>query len=137
MDCRQCGGQCCTFLVLPPFVTLSALQTVGVVPKPEAVPYLALHGGVTFMNGRMRLDPSINVLPYNGRLGRMMLAAAPCAWLKEGRCEHYELRPRECRDFDEHTAERYLVPDRCKFDRQSFGEDVTEIVTLAGEAIAK
>ena len=34
----------------------------------------------------------------------------PCAWLKDGRCSHYALRPEICRDYDPSDCERYAGP---------------------------
>jgi Fe-S-cluster containining protein len=33
----------------------------------------------------------------------------PCAWLKDGRCSHYALRPEICRDYDPAECERYCT----------------------------
>jgi hypothetical protein len=122
-------------LLLPGGYTLSHLHTVGVDISPESLAYVMLHRGVTVVQGKMRLDADTKVVSYDGRLGRMMLAAAPCSWLNaDGRCEHYESRPWECRDFERHTAHRYLVPLGCKMDSCGLGEDVREVVKLAREA---
>lgn len=33
----------------------------------------------------------------------------PCAWLKDGRCTHYALRPDVCREYDPAECERYVT----------------------------
>ncbi len=33
---------------------------------------------------------------------------SPCAWLRDGRCVHYDLRPPICREYDPAHCERYV-----------------------------
>jgi hypothetical protein len=120
-------------MILPPGVTLTVLRTVGVEIRPSSVRYAALHRGVHVKWGRLFLDADTQVVAYSGRLGRTILAAAPCSWLKDGRCEHYKQRPSECREFDEATAQRYVVLMGCRYDTGGLGEDVSEVVRLSKE----
>ena len=128
MNCSECGGRCCKMMVMPPMTTASALRTVGVEIQPGKLMYAALHRGVTVRGGRLYLDEGTPLVAYNGRLGRTMIAFAPCAWLEHGQCAHYEDRPAACREFNRETAERYLVPNGCWCDTGGLGEDFSEVI---------
>jgi Fe-S-cluster containining protein len=39
----------------------------------------------------------------------------PCAWLKDGRCTHYALRPDICREYDPAECERYATTPAERF----------------------
>ncbi|HEX7077518.1 MAG TPA: YkgJ family cysteine cluster protein [Candidatus Eisenbacteria bacterium] len=39
----------------------------------------------------------------------------PCAWLKDGRCSHYALRPDICREYDPAECERYATTPAERF----------------------
>ncbi len=134
MNCSECRGRCCSFLVLPPLTTLAHLRTVGEPIRPGMALYVALHRGVRIVHGRLILDADTPVVPYEGRLGKMWLAAAPCSWLEHGRCANYEHRPEVCRRFDETTAAEYIVPRGCWCDPAGkLGENVDEIIELSEE----
>jgi Fe-S-cluster containining protein len=135
MNCDSCGGRCCGFLPLPPDTTPAAMRTMGVPVNVEAMPYLALHQGVRIERGRLFLEQDTPLVAYDGRLGRVWLAAAPCRWLEHGRCAHYEQRPQECRAYDSRTAPAYFVPIGCKFDdERHMGEDFSEVIRAGKEA---
>lgn len=54
------------------------------------------------------LHQSVSVLcDWDGNW--MVQFDTPCAWLKDGRCSHYALRPGVCRDYDPAECERYCT----------------------------
>ena len=129
MTCRECGGRCCMFVTVPSDITVSVLKAQGAplnrfIGSPS---YLANHRGVHIERARVRLDPDVPVV----KVGGLHLAAAPCRHLtRRGRCDDYERRPRECREFTDKTAWRFIVPAGCKYDNGT-GVDVSCVVALS------
>lgn len=99
-NCLECGGKCCHFF------GLSAPKS----GNKDYERYLELHG--------VRIVDSV-------RFGRISIMPLKCRNLTpEGRCGDYENRPQVCRDFDERTLDRFLVPRGCKYDiTGEYGED--------------
>ncbi len=88
-DGNPCDGcdHCCRYVSLP-------------IPRPrtrrdfDEIRWYVLHQGVSV---------------YVDREGDWMIQFdSPCAWLQDGRCAHYELRPQICRDYDPAECERYV-----------------------------
>ncbi len=88
-DGNPCEGcdHCCRYVSLP-------------IPRPrtrrdfDEIRWYVLHRGVSVY------------VDWEGDW--MIQFDSPCAWLKDGRCVHYELRPEICRDYDPAECERYV-----------------------------
>ena len=136
MTCRECRGQCCLFMAMPPDIAVSVLKSQGAPINRfrGSTEYLTNHMGLNIRGSRVVLDADVPMLSARMADGqRLHLAATPCKHLRaDGRCDDYKNRPSVCREFNAQTAARFIVPKGCKHDRGT-GVEVAAVVEKSRE----
>ena len=86
--CQYCTGLCCRYFAVP-------IDTPTTWKDFDNIRWYVLHQSVSVLRD------------WEGNW--MVQFDTPCAWLKDGRCSHYALRPGVCRDYDPAECERYCT----------------------------
>lgn len=116
LPCDECKGQCCTF---PPM----SLREFKSIRKKYGIPKNAI------------VIKNENIVNHNYKHRYLMMALKPdnktCAFLVDGKCSVYDLRPKTCREYGVNPKMpcMYLYPEKAREEMQKLENRARGMVT--------